>query len=81
MTDCGTVIRTAALIVALGLAGCSAKTVYRDSSQMCVAHGGAYSSPTQQCTFTAGTVVSAQKACQDQGGTYLLELQRCQFDD
>ena len=81
MTDRGGVVRTAALIAALVLAACSSKPIYRNSSQLCVAQGGAYSSATQQCTFAAGTTVGAQKACQDLGGIYLQELQRCQFDD
>jgi hypothetical protein len=62
-------------------AGCSSTKIYRASRQMCVAHGGTYSTETQKCSFAAATTVSAQAACQDQGGTYLAQVQRCEFED
>ena len=71
------------LIMALGfgLAGCTTKKVWRSVGQMCRAQGGTYNRETQQCHFTAATVVSGQQACQDLGGIYIAEQHRCEFDE
>jgi hypothetical protein len=68
------------MFLVVALTGCSRK-LYRDASQMCLAHGGQYSRETQQCRFTSATTVSGEKACQGLGGVYLAEHQRCEFDE
>jgi hypothetical protein len=74
---------TMLLIAALGsgLAGCTDKAVWRNSGQMCRAHGGSYSRETRQCTFATATTVSGKEACEDLAGIYMPDVQRCQFDE
>jgi hypothetical protein len=83
MTVGRTLCATMALATALGmgLAGCSSKTVYRASRQLCVASGGTYSAEAKQCTFAAGATVTARKACQDLAGIYVEEWDRCEFNE
>lgn len=83
MAQCRNMLAAMVLPLALVVAqaGCSSTKIYRASRQMCVAHGGTYSTETQKCSFAAATTVSAQAACQDQGGTYMEQVQRCEFED
>jgi hypothetical protein len=82
MTGGGKVFAMMVLAMALGvgMTGCTT-SIWRDSSQMCVAHGGTYSAEGQKCSFATATTVSAQQACQDQAGVYFWDWQRCKFSE
>jgi hypothetical protein len=65
--------------VMLPLAACSTlETKGRvTAARMCQAHGGAYNSSAQTCTYKSATLQAAA-TCQAQGGVYNSEMQFCE---
>ena len=74
----GKVILTIALGASLvvPLAGCA--KIRLDVGRMCRAHGGTFSSATQQCTYPASTR-AAKDFCEQQGGYYDPAAQYCEI--
>jgi hypothetical protein len=60
----------------LPFAGCG--KVRLDVARMCRAHGGTYSTASQQCTYPASTR-SAKEFCEQQGGYFDPAAQYCEI--
>jgi len=65
--------------LALPLASCaSASKVRMSSSNMCEAHGGAYNTATQTCSYTQ-SVRTAEQTCEQSHGYYDAAAQICEI--